>query len=437
MNNIVIVLIVFAFLLVLSLCIFFIYQYIILLNSLKKISNIVKAIRYGNLSKRINIKPRKGLFELITTINNTIEALEDRENIIKMYQNELREQNQYLKEVFDSLNDGIIIVSDDMTILHVNPSALGWIGKSEKDVEHKKICDFVNCNNCTDGFKSCNLLGDELFPKEISIANFLSQEEKFFSVSTSSIVDAKNVKNIVLTLRDITQFKAMNELREDFIATLTHDLKVPLLAHSNTLKFFLKRAFGEINDKQAEAINTMIDSNDEVLGMVNSLLDTYKSDAGKFEIKKTKNDIQAIIQECVKEVSSLLEKKNHNLVFVEKTDIPEIYLDKNEIKRVIRNLLNNSFDYTPKGGQICINVYMNSPYVQIDISDTGRGISQSDIEQIFDRFFSKAKKLRKVGTGLGLYLSKKIIEQHGGLISVKSEINKGSTFTISLPLNEI
>ncbi|MEI8388697.1 MAG: HAMP domain-containing sensor histidine kinase [bacterium] len=236
-------------------------------------------------------------------------------------------------------------------------------------------------------------------------------------------------------LRDIKKLKELDQIREDFSATLAHDLKIPILAEKNTLQFFLKGTFGEISQKQEEALLNMLESNKDLLNLVNTLLAVYKYDAIPSEPEKEPVDIKVLLTECLNEISSLAAKNNHSLENNIRSEIPLLNIDRNEIKRVVLNLLNNAITYTQPGGVISLDHEVNETDVIIKIKDNGKGISETDISKIFDRYFSKAMKFRKVGTGLGLYLSKQIIENHNGKIWAESLADKGSIFSFSIPLS--
>jgi signal transduction histidine kinase len=237
-------------------------------------------------------------------------------------------------------------------------------------------------------------------------------------------------------IRDIKKLKELDQIREDFSATLAHDLKIPILAEKNTLQFFLKGVFGEVSDKQKVALENMLESNNDLLNLVNTLLDVYKYDAIPTELKKESVDIKILIEESLQEISSLAFKNSHILENNIKNEIPALNIDRNEIKRVILNLLNNAITYTQHGGTISVDYEATCEDVVIKIKDNGKGISEADIDKIFDRYFSKDIKFRKVGTGLGLYLSKRIIEAHEGKIWAESSPDNGSEFFFSLPLSE-
>ena len=224
----------------------------------------------------------------------------------------------------------------------------------------------------------------------------------------------------------------MLKMQQNLTATLTHDLKVPILAEINALKLFENGDFGSITETQLYTIQTMLRSNQELLFLVNTLLDVYQHRTGNFNLLKNSECIVTTIKEAISEMSFLIE--NHIITFNTPHEELLMEFDKIEIKRVLKNLLNNAFAYTKKDGQIEINLQKQDNMVIIEVKDNGKGIEPENIEKIFDSYFSTSKKMRKVGTGLGLFLTKQIIEKHGGTIKVTSKINKGSTFSFSLPL---
>lgn len=267
-----------------------------------------------------------------------------------------------------------------------------------------------------------------------------SNELRKLSLNINNMITALQDKDVKIEnyqkelIRDIKKLKELEQIREDFSATLAHDLRVPILAASNTLKFFLKGVFGEVSEKQKEALENMLSSNDDLLNLVNTLLDVYKFDAMPTEFEKMPVNINNLINECLNEISSLVIKSGHIVENKLQDFIPDINIDRNEIKRVVLNLLNNAITYTQPEGMICVESEVRENSVIVRVKDNGKGISEGDLDKVFDRYFSKSMKFRKVGTGLGLYLSKQIIEAHNGKIWVENNPAQGCTFTFSLPL---
>lgn len=416
-----------------------------LMKSLEDIAFISNAIKCGNFTKKLSLSSNSQISHVAEAVNQMIESVYDRENRIKFYQLQLYRQKDYLESILNSLADGLMIISSDLTIVNVNPSVMLWIGLSDDEIIGKKFVEFIQCECsviCPTDFCDADVVcpivsqNERLAPIEAKVYNRKTHAEKSLGLNVSQVIGSSGDPRFVILLRDITEFKEMENLKSDFVATLTHDLRVPILAEANTLKLFLKGSFGQLNEKQKFAMENMLESNSGLLELVNTLLDAYKYDAGKNELTKEPVDLKKLSQECISELYSLSRKNNQTIENRISQGIPQVNADKSEIKRVIKNLLSNSITYTPKGGHITLDAETEEGEVIFKVIDNGKGISADEIDFIFDRYFSKAKKFRKIGTGLGLYLSKQIIEKHNGKIWVESKLSEGSTFYFSLPVNE-
>ena len=221
----------------------------------------------------------------------------------------------------------------------------------------------------------------------------------------------------------------MDRLREDFIATLTHDLRTPSVAAIQTLEYFLNGKLGELTDKQKMLLETMKKSNEDMLGLVNTLLEVYKYEAGRLKLVKTSFFFDDLINECINQVMPIVNSKNQTLVKnLSNLENINIYADRNEIRRVIINLLGNAIKYTQNNGNIEVNVYVEDNDLHFSVKDNGEGIYKQDIPKLFKRFSQGTQEKRSISTGLGLYLSKQIIDAHGGKIWLESDKGKGSEF---------
>jgi two-component system NarL family sensor kinase len=266
----------------------------------------------------------------------------------------------------------------------------------------------------------------------------LTPDTKIIAENINRMIEALTDRELMIKAYQMELEEQKDDLEElvkiqqDFTATLTHDLKVPILAEINALKLFDNESFGAITSRQKEVIGSMIKNNEELLFLVNTLLDTCKNRSGALKISKKKESVIKTVQEALDEVSFLVKK--HSLEFEPPAEELFAEFDKIEIKRVLKNLLNNAISHTKEDGIIKIEIIPSKKEVEIVVSDNGHGISLKDLEKVFDKYFSTAKKMRKVGTGLGLYLSKQIIEKHDGRIWAESEVNKGSKFHFTLPV---
>lgn len=222
-------------------------------------------------------------------------------------------------------------------------------------------------------------------------------------------------------------------MQENFIATLTHDMRVPLLAEQKALNLILSDERFQLPKDPKILIENMISSNIDLLKLVNTMLDTYKLEAGKYNMDISEHNIVEIITETINELRPLVDDKRQSINFHTESDIMLICLDRDEMKRVVKNLISNSIKFTPKEGKIEVNLSSENTNITFSVADNGIGMSKEEMACLFKRYSSCAKKLKKIGTGLGLYLSYCIVLAHNGKMWVESELNKGSTFYVSLP----
>lgn len=249
-----------------------------------------------------------------------------------------------------------------------------------------------------------------------------------------SIVDRE--KMIVEYQNDLNKkidvLKEVEELKEDFVTTLTHDLKVPILAEKNMLNFLLDDKFGKMNERQKEAVCHLKNSNRELVELVQIILETYKLNETKIDLNYESIDIKRLMEETIEEMKPISDSDDIALNFYpdfhEKASFDEFY-----IKRVFKNLILNAISFSNSGSKVDIAIQSDDKNVYVKITNYGKSIKKEEFTHVFDKYYTTAKKFRKVGTGLGLYLSDKIIKAHKGEIFIDSEESNFTTFTISLP----
>lgn len=354
------------------------------------------------------------------------------EQLVEERTADLKETHAKLESIVTYCADGIVILNEDGIIEQVNPACENLIGLINENIIGKAIDDFFFSKK-TFITKELNKVAEsELLLRDFYIKNPLSNNIVPVEISFARINPDNTFKNFVGVIRDVTEQKKADKLRDDFIATLTHDLRTPLLAAIQTLKFFLEGAVGELEDKQKLLLATMQKSNEDLLGLVNALLEVYKYDAEKLNLNKTSFNIYDLAKLVYDELKPLADNKNLEFqIDCEQKDL-KIEADRSELRRVICNLCGNAINYTPENGRVTISIKENSNDLIFSVSDTGCGIPQEDIPNMFQRFSQGTSKKRSAGTGLGLYLSRQIIESHGGKIWLESTINKGSEFSFIL-----
>lgn len=391
---------------------------------LGKVTTTVDSIRYGNLSTKIEKIEHPTYQNVTDSINRMVETLNDREKMIIEYQAELMRQNKLLESVINSLSDGILIINEKFDILRATPKILKWFGIKGKDIIGKNVFEFIQPVNDENFEISSELNNIEIFIKHTPTNNF---------VISSQALSSLEKKRYVLIIKDITTEKEIETLKEDFVATLTHDLKVPIVAASNMIDLFLANKFGNISEKQKFALDNMKASNKSLLDLVQILLETYKLKDQGIQLVKEKFELNPFIEEIVSEVKPLATEAKLKIKFTPTASATTIEADPMQLRRVIKNLISNAIDHSNTKNSIDIEIGKIQNFTTISVIDYGQGIAEKEIKMIFNKYYSAAKKLRKVGTGLGLYLSQQIAVAHGGEIIVTSEENVRTEFCVKIP----
>ena len=199
------------------------------------------------------------------------------------------------------------------------------------------------------------------------------------------------------------------------------------------LELFLNGSFGKVTEKQGIALKNMQSSNRELLDLVQIVLETYKFRSQTIRLYRENIMLKSFIEEIIAEMTPIADKTKNDFQFNLPRDI-RVYADRIQLKRVVKNIIQNAISYGKPNSPIEITIGEIPKYITIKVKDYGKGISQSDINKIFNKYYSAAKKFRKIGTGLGLYLSFQIAKAHGGNLTVDSVENEYTEFCIKLPV---
>ncbi len=251
-------------------------------------------------------------------------------------------------------------------------------------------------------------------------------------------VDEKSAKGEVQkTIKNfnqmISQLREDEQMRASFISALSHDLRTPLLAQKRVFEL-LEEAGQEAKDKTKSFLSALYKNNQHLLSMVNILVETYQYEAGKIKLVLEELDLNELMNECCAKLSPLAESKS--IAIINTIGQIKFQADSQELKRVFINLISNAIENIPCKKQITLSANIDKNRLKIQIQDNGPGIAPEHLEHIFDRYYSVSLTKQKIGSGLGLYISKMIVEAHAGTIVVKSPTGQGTVFTINLPLQE-
>lgn len=406
---------------------------------ISKMIAVVKKVESGDTSVSLEIPQEDELGDLAKSINQMTLALEQRKQQILEYNKLLIDQKTKLETIFNYSADGIITVDSEKRIKSVNPMIIKWSNTEEENILGQKFYEIINYSTDPVSYKE-KIKNIEDIDDLTNIAEFypnakLNDVELEISYSLIKL-DEETLPGYVFVLRDITKRRETEELRSNFIATLTHDLRTPLIAGVHTLEYLLRGSYGELDEKQQYIVKQLIKSNEDLLRMVNTLLDTYSYESGTQNLIKREINLNKLIAESIEELKHLAIDKKQKVVLEDDGKTYFVIADKQETKRVLINLLSNAITHTQLDGEIVFSIFKKDQKAVVSVKDNGVGLSERDKERIFNRFVKGGKTLRKIGTGLGLYLSKHIVEAQGGKMWVESELTKGSCFYFDIPLSK-
>jgi len=235
--------------------------------------------------------------------------------------------------------------------------------------------------------------------------------------------------------RKSRQLEVASQHKSEFLANMSHELRTPLNAVIGFSEVLVARMFGELNEKQEEYLKDIYASGQHLLSLINDILDLSKIEAGRMELEVTDFHLPTALDNAVILVRERAGRRGIALHIAVDERLAQVRADERKIRQVVLNLLSNAIKFTPEGGRIEIRTVPVDGSVEVSVSDTGVGIAPEDQEAIFEEFRQVGTSAKKVeGTGLGLALSRKFVELHGGRMWVKSQVGQGSTFTFTIPL---
>ncbi|OGA60767.1 MAG: hypothetical protein A3F77_07595 [Betaproteobacteria bacterium RIFCSPLOWO2_12_FULL_67_28] len=231
------------------------------------------------------------------------------------------------------------------------------------------------------------------------------------------------------------QLEIANRHKSEFLANMSHELRTPLNAVIGFSEVLAERYFGELNEKQMEYVNDIHSSGRHLLGLINDILDLSKIEAGRMELDLADFDLPAALQNAMTLVKERAQRHGIALSLEVDLSLGLVRADERKFKQIMLNLLSNAVKFTPEGGKVSVAAKPNGAGVEVAVSDTGVGIAPEDHDAVFEEFKQVGRDYtRKAeGTGLGLALTKRFVELHGGQIRIASSLGKGATFTFTLP----
>ena len=346
------------------------------------------------------------------------------------------QQAKRWEAVFQSLTDGIAICDSEGKIVQLNRSFATLLKRADSQTLLGMDLFALLAENADQAsMERLHQLGDsqsyEVF--EIQRSNDLSQGVWRLSRNCLSTVSS-NATESVWTLRDITQQKLAEKAREQFVFTATHELRTPLAnirAYSETLA-----SAGDIPFEQQQSFyNTINNEASRLARFVDELLNISQMEAGAITIVKRELQLDRLLNEIIDGQKPLANEKSQTFDYSVTPKLPKILADKDKLAAAVTNLVSNAIKYTPDGGKVSVRVDSDNDRVLFHVEDSGIGISNEDLPKLCNKFFrsSDDRVQSIVGSGLGLAFSQEVARLHGGSVSIRSQLNQGSCFTLEIP----
>jgi len=367
-------------------------------------------------------------------LQSQVKALEKKAEVI--FQEEGRGETG-IHTIIDSIADGILVTDKQGKVTLHNPRAATMIGVTKGSILGQSIRDCVKNESLIEFITKMltqDVSPDSPIPEEICLIEAGGVRLRIH-ISPVRNKDGALIGTVTL-LHDVAHISAMDRVKSDFVAMVSHELKSPLSSTLLQISIVLDEILGELNPKQKDLLHKSKEKIKSMITLMNDLLDVCRIEEGRVIEQREPLNLPEILQRTVDLMRPQIEDKHIDLQTTAEDSIPFINGNRSGMEAMFINLVSNAVKYTPSGGQVRVTMKRERKSVQIRVSDTGIGMKDEDIARIFDKFYRvKSDETRNVtGTGLGLSIVKGVVDAHRGTINVESEVGKGTTVTVSLPI---
>jgi len=369
----------------------------------------------------------KELEESRTALMNMLEDVEEERGRAE------EEKNKTLA-VITNFADGLLVFDKEGKLSLINPQAEDFFDVKSRDIVDRPILELSTFPTVEPIVRIAGKEIKGVFRKEVQI-----REDLVLEVSTIPIMREEEKLGTLIILHDVTREKTIERMKTEFVSLAAHQLRTPLSAIKWTLRMLLDGDLGKITEEQKDFIEKTYKSNERMITLINDLLDVTRIEEGRYLYKPVLADVEPIVQFVTNSYQEEIKKKKIRFEFKKPEEgLPKIKLDVEKIRLAIDNLIENAIRYTPAYGKVMVSLEHKKGGIEFSVKDTGVGIPKDQQGRIFTKFFRAANVMRMAteGTGLGLFITKNIIEAHGGKIWFESEEGKGTTFYFAIPVKE-
>ncbi len=347
--------------------------------------------------------------------------------------------------LFLSIGEGAIVTDERGNVARINQAALDILNCKLEDVMGKWYPAIVPAEY-EDGTQIPNLerpITKVFLTGKVVRARIYYRRKDgsrvIVDLSVAPVMIDGTPSGAIEVFRDVTQEAALERAKDEFISLASHQLRTPATGVKQYAGMLLEGYAGELSVAQQAMVQSIYDSNERQITIINDLLKVAHIDAGQVKIEKHSTDIIQLIRDVIKEQEHKFKTRHQTITFSHRRARLDALIDPKNMRMVLENIVDNASKYTPEGKAIKVTVRHDEKRIEIAVRDQGVGIEPRDIPKIFQKFSRLNNPLSVMvgGTGLGLYWAKKIIQLHGGSITVSSQPNQGTVFTVLLPIRKM
>ncbi|MDO4282096.1 MAG: ATP-binding protein [Clostridia bacterium] len=389
---------------------------------LKKIEKGMRTVAEGKIPDTKHLKEYGNLKEIDDTVDAYVLMME----LIKKNNFDLNSQQSKTEIILEHMADGVVAFSISRQIVHMNKAAMRLLNITASDDNFDKISEKLKIN--LDFDKIMYLPNYTTFEVKTNV-----EENDLNIVFAPFFSDRLTPMGVIMMVRNITETVRLDNVRKEFVANVSHELKTPLTSIKGYSETMMN---GDLTYQEVIKFSKVINQEANRMGrLVSDLLQLSRFDYKRVSWKKMLFPINDLVLKVCEKMKFEAEEKNHTLECICADNIPSVYADRDAVEQVIMNILSNSIKYTPNGGIIKVYVGAINESIYIKVVDNGIGIPEKDLNRIFERFYrvDKTRSRKMGGTGLGLSIVKEIIEGMDGTIDIKSKVNEGTEVVVTLP----
>lgn len=403
-----------------------------IIKPIKELKSAIIKVASRNFSQKIEVASQDEIGELASEFNKMITKLQEYE---KVNINKLVTEKEKSEVIVNNITSPIIVTDDENRIILLNQEAKKLFDIKE-EVENAHFLEIIRNEDLYMTIKNVSrkgITGEETVKENIVVPK--GNKDYHYKVSSKLISNKQGkVKYRVTLLENITKLKEVDQMKSDFVSTVSHEFRTPLTSMNMGLSLLLEENLGSINREQRELLEAAYEDCERLNELVNDLLDLSRIESGKIKMEFEKVNIENIIEATIRPFKQQAEEKNIFLKNKVRDASLFAWADSNKVGWVISNLIGNALRYTEAAGHINVGAELAGRYIHVFVEDTGIGIPPEYQDKIFDKFFrAKNKEDDTSGTGLGLAIAREIIEAHNGKIWVESIEGEGSKFIFTIP----